>query len=84
MGVMGYVSSPLWLLFMLLSTIHVFAVVTSPASAEPVVPERVVKVLGRAVEVGIGAITIESLQELDRLLAMLAAGEGTSPGSRRW
>ncbi len=32
MGVMGYVSSPLWLLFMLLSTIHVFAMVTSPGT----------------------------------------------------
>ncbi|MGH7943982.1 MAG: glucans biosynthesis glucosyltransferase MdoH, partial [Opitutaceae bacterium] len=31
MGVMGYVSSPLWLLFMILCTIHVFALVTSPA-----------------------------------------------------
>jgi membrane glycosyltransferase len=30
MGVMGYVSSPLWLLFMILCTIHVFAQVTSP------------------------------------------------------
>src|SRR5687768_9118035 len=30
MGVMGYVSSPLWLLFMMLCTMHVFAQVTSP------------------------------------------------------
>ncbi len=30
MGVMGYVSSPLWLVFMMLCTIHVFAQVTSP------------------------------------------------------
>ncbi len=30
MGVMGYLSSPLWLLFMLLSTIQVFSLVTSP------------------------------------------------------
>ncbi len=30
MGVMGYVSSPLWLVFMVLCTIHVFAQVTSP------------------------------------------------------
>src|SRR4051812_8378402 len=35
MGVMGYVSSPLWLLFMLLSTIHVFSQVTSSAPIEP-------------------------------------------------
>ena len=35
MGVMGYVSSPLWLLFMILSTIHVFAVLASPAAAAP-------------------------------------------------
>jgi membrane glycosyltransferase len=32
MGVMGYVSSPLWLLFMMLCTIHVFALVTSPSA----------------------------------------------------
>jgi membrane glycosyltransferase len=30
MGVMGYVSSPLWLLFLLLSTIYVFNQVTAP------------------------------------------------------
>ncbi|MFA5262421.1 MAG: glucans biosynthesis glucosyltransferase MdoH [Opitutaceae bacterium] len=29
MGVMAYVSSPLWLLFLILSTIHVFALLTS-------------------------------------------------------
>jgi membrane glycosyltransferase len=33
MGVMGYLSSPLWLLFMLLSTIQVFSLVTSPVAA---------------------------------------------------
>jgi membrane glycosyltransferase len=32
MGVMGYVSSLLWLLFMLLCTIHVFAQVTAPGA----------------------------------------------------
>jgi membrane glycosyltransferase len=35
LGVMGYVSSPLWLLFLLLCTIDVFAQVTSPRPAEP-------------------------------------------------
>lgn len=36
MGVMGYVSSPLWLLFLLVSTIHVFAQVTSrPGGPRP-------------------------------------------------
>ncbi len=35
MGVMGYVSSPLWLLFMLLSTIHVFSLLASPVAAVP-------------------------------------------------
>ena len=38
MGVMGYVSSPLWLLFMILSTIHVFS---SPASSIAEVPSWV-------------------------------------------
>src|SRR5688572_1738891 len=32
MGVMGYVSSPLWLLFMVLCTIHVFAQISAPAA----------------------------------------------------
>ncbi len=35
MGVMGYVSSPLWLLFMILSTIHVFSLLASSAVAVP-------------------------------------------------
>ena len=35
MGVMGYVSSPLWLLFMILCTVHVFAQVTAPPGAVP-------------------------------------------------
>jgi len=35
MGVMGYVSSPLWLLFMMLCTIHVFAQVTAPVALGP-------------------------------------------------
>ena len=35
MGVMGYVSSPLWLLFMLLSTIHVFSLPASSIAAMP-------------------------------------------------
>jgi membrane glycosyltransferase len=35
MGVMGYVSSPLWLFFMLLSTIHVFSQVTSLEPIDP-------------------------------------------------
>jgi len=34
MGVMGYLSSPLWLLFLLVSTIHVFAIVTAPMTAD--------------------------------------------------
>lgn len=35
MGVMGYVSSPLWLLFLVLSTIHVFNQVGQPGGAPP-------------------------------------------------
>ncbi len=33
MGVMGYVSSPLWLLYLILSTVHVFAIMTEPSLA---------------------------------------------------
>lgn len=34
MGVMGYLSSPLWLLFMMLCTIHVFSLVTTPGAMD--------------------------------------------------
>lgn len=48
MGVMGYVSSPLWLLFMLLSTVHVFNQVTGPGAGE-LHPQDYTEVLGRTV-----------------------------------
>ncbi|HVU32317.1 MAG TPA: glucans biosynthesis glucosyltransferase MdoH [Opitutaceae bacterium] len=51
MGVMGYVSSPLWLLFLLVSTIHVFAQVTSPAPGVALRPEDYTSVFGYEVEV---------------------------------
>lgn len=35
MGIMAYVSSPLWLLFLVLSTIHVFNQVLSPVESHP-------------------------------------------------
>lgn len=50
MGVMGYVSSPLWLLFLIVSTIHVFAQVTSPAPAGHR-PEDYTSVFGYQLEV---------------------------------
>lgn len=51
MGVMGYLSSPLWLLFMLLSTIHVFARLTTLAPTEGPIPERFLTIFGHAFEV---------------------------------
>lgn len=49
MGVMGYLSAPLWLLFMIASTIHVFSrVISAPPEAGP---ERFVSILGYGVEV---------------------------------
>lgn len=51
MGVMGYVSSPLWLLFMFVSTIHVFARVTSPQGGGGPRPEDYTSFLGYEVEV---------------------------------
>ncbi|HVS50929.1 MAG TPA: glucans biosynthesis glucosyltransferase MdoH [Opitutaceae bacterium] len=49
MGVMGYLSSPIWLLFLLVSTIDVFTRVTSPAAGA--VPRDFTPVFGYAVDV---------------------------------
>ncbi len=50
MGVMGYVSSPLWLLFMLLGTIHVFAQV-NPVAQPGADPAGYTALFGYAFEV---------------------------------
>jgi membrane glycosyltransferase len=49
LGIMGYVASPLWLLFLLLSSIHVFGVVAAGGFA--VFPESYTSVFGYRVEV---------------------------------
>jgi len=46
MGVMGYASSPLWLLFLALSTIHVFGIVSKPATPGVVRVEDMTSVFG--------------------------------------
>ncbi len=51
MGVMGYVSSPLWLAFLLVSTIHVFARVTSPLEPGGLRPEDFTSVFGYDLEI---------------------------------
>ena len=51
MGVMGYASSPLWLLFLVLSTIHVFGLVSTPAMTGAVRPEDMTSVFGYLLEV---------------------------------
>jgi membrane glycosyltransferase len=51
MGVMGYVSSPLWLLFMMLCTIHVFSLVTSPPRGAAGEPANHTSVFGYDLEV---------------------------------
>jgi membrane glycosyltransferase len=50
MGVMAYVSSPLWLLFLVLSTIHVFNQVLG-SSTHSIESERFLHVFGREFEV---------------------------------
>ena len=50
MGIMGYVASPLWLLFLIFSSIHMFREVTSGAVSRPV-DAMLFDVFGRAVEV---------------------------------
>jgi membrane glycosyltransferase len=50
MGVMAYVSCPLWLLFMVLSTIHVFNQVIAPDTATPAF-ENYTEIFGHVFEV---------------------------------
>jgi membrane glycosyltransferase len=49
LGIMGYVASPLWLLFLLLSSIHVFGMVAAGGFAA--LPESYTSVFGYRVEV---------------------------------
>jgi membrane glycosyltransferase len=49
MGIMGYVASPLWLLFLLLSSINVLGIVTS--GGFPLLPEAYTSVFGYVIEV---------------------------------
>ena len=51
MGVMAYASSPLWLLFLALSTVHVFGLVARPAAAGLVRAQDVTTVFGFTIEV---------------------------------
>ncbi len=51
MGVMGYVSSPLWLFFLFVSTIHVFARVTSPNGSSGPRPEEYTSIFGYDIEI---------------------------------
>jgi len=50
MGVMAYVSCPLWLLFLVLSTIHVFNQVLAPIGGE-LATERYARLFGHMIEV---------------------------------
>jgi len=63
MGVMGYVSSPLWLLFMMLCTIHVFAQVTAPLPFAPATAESDFSFFGHHVELA-GALRLFALTML--------------------
>jgi membrane glycosyltransferase len=51
MGVMGYLSSPLWLLFMILSTIYAFSLMASPATEWVARPEETTSGFGQALRV---------------------------------
>lgn len=51
MGVMAYLSCPLWLLFLVLSTIHVFNQVRSPGSSGEFAYERYTRIFGQVIEV---------------------------------
>ena len=50
MGVMGYLSSPLWLLFMILSTIYVFSMVISPAAGDAMRLQDTTSIFGYALK----------------------------------
>jgi membrane glycosyltransferase len=49
MGIMAYVSSPLWLLFLIVSTIHVFNIIRYPS--DHIRPEAITSVFGYKLEV---------------------------------
>lgn len=51
MGVMGYASSPLWLLFLVLSTIHVFGLQAHPLLGGGLRPQDMTSVFGFLLEV---------------------------------
>jgi membrane glycosyltransferase len=51
MGVMGYLSSPLWLLFMMLATIDVFGQVTSPRASRSLLEHDYTSLFGYQIEV---------------------------------
>ncbi len=51
MGVMGYLSSPLWLLFLILSTIHVFSLAALPAAGGLVRWQDTTPVFGYSLQV---------------------------------
>ncbi|MEI8090098.1 MAG: glucans biosynthesis glucosyltransferase MdoH [Opitutaceae bacterium] len=51
MGVMGYASSPLWLLFLVLSTIHVFGLQVHPLPGGGIRPQDMTSVFGYLLEV---------------------------------
>lgn len=51
MGVMGYASSPLWLLFLVLSTIHVFGLQAHPLPGGGLRPQDMTSVFGFLLEV---------------------------------
>jgi len=51
MGVMGYASSPLWLLFLVLSTIHVFGLQAHPLAGGGPRPQDMTSVFGYMLEV---------------------------------
>ncbi len=57
MGVMAYASSPLWLLFLTLSTIHVFGLSLRPGVGGAVRPEDVTRVFGFVFQVPV-ALTL--------------------------
>jgi membrane glycosyltransferase len=72
MGVMGYVSSPLWLVFMMLCTIHVFSQVTSPPVDDRPLPADYTSLFGYEVNLP-AALTLFVLTMLMLFLPKLVS-----------
>ncbi|MBE7539715.1 MAG: glucans biosynthesis glucosyltransferase MdoH [Opitutaceae bacterium] len=83
MGVMGYVSSPLWLLLLVLSTIHVFNLLRDPGAASEQVGRSILPGYPLAIPEALTLFAFTMLLLfLPKILGLLAAAQNPSETSR--